>query len=123
MWQSLNEVLQAAQHEHRSGQPNELTTTEMVKKIHKMVLDDCRIKVRKFADMVGISKSAVNCIFTLLGRVLLELPLCSLFHKKSYAFSQKVSKIFIPFFYVMTVGSKGYDATTHSFEVSDITQH
>ena len=37
-------------------------------------------------------------------------------NKKRYAFSQKVSKIFIPFFYVLTVRSKGYDATTDSFQ-------
>ena len=32
-----------------------------------------------------------------------------LFHKKRYTFSQKVSKIFIPFFNVLTVRSEGYD--------------
>ena len=36
----------------------------MVKKIHKMVLDDRRLKVRELADMVGISKSAVHWILT-----------------------------------------------------------
>ena len=40
----------------------------------------------------------------------------SLFHKKRYAFSQKVSKIFIPFFYALTVRSKGYGTTTDSFQ-------
>ena len=40
----------------------------------------------------------------------------SLFHKKRYAFSQKVSKIFILFFYVMTVRSRGCGATTDSFQ-------
>ena len=40
----------------------------------------------------------------------------SLFHKKRYAFSLKVSKIFIPFFYVLTVRSKGYGVTTDSFQ-------
>ena len=35
------------QDEHRNGRPNEVTTTEMVKKIHKMVLDDRRIIVRE----------------------------------------------------------------------------
>ena len=43
--------------EHHSGRSNKVTTTEMVKKIHKMVLDDRRLKVRELADMVGISKS------------------------------------------------------------------
>ena len=36
----------------------------MVKKIHKMVLDDRQLKVRKLADMVGISKSAVHRMLT-----------------------------------------------------------
>ena len=46
--------------EHRSGRPNEVTTTELVNKIHKMVLDDRRLKVRESADLVGISKTAVH---------------------------------------------------------------
>jgi len=54
----------SCQDEHRSGRPNEVTTPEMVKKIHKMVLDDRRLKVRELADMVGISKSAVHRILT-----------------------------------------------------------
>ena len=33
-----------------------------MKKIYKIVLDDRRLKVRELADMVGISKSAVNII-------------------------------------------------------------
>lgn len=37
-------------------------TPEMVKKIHKAVLDDCRLKVRELVDIVGISKSAVHRI-------------------------------------------------------------
>ncbi|CAK9820465.1 Histone-lysine N-methyltransferase SETMAR [Anthophora plagiata] len=36
----------------------------MVKKIHKMVLDDRRLKVCELADMIGISKSAVHRILT-----------------------------------------------------------
>ena len=54
----------SCQDEHRSGRPNEVTTSEMVKKIHKAVLDDRRLKVRELADMVGISKSAVHRILT-----------------------------------------------------------
>ena len=38
--------------------------TEMVKKIHKMVLDDSRIEVHKLVDMVGIQKSDVHHILT-----------------------------------------------------------
>ena len=44
------------QDKHRSGQPNKVTMTETVKKIHKMVLDKRRLKVHKRATIVGISK-------------------------------------------------------------------
>ena len=44
----------SCRNEHRSDRTNEVTTTEMVKKLHKMVLDDRRLKVRELADMVGI---------------------------------------------------------------------
>ncbi|GFW85489.1 mariner transposase [Trichonephila clavipes] len=50
--------------EHRSGRPNEVTTLEIVKKIHKAVLDDRRLKVCGLADIVGISKSAVHHILS-----------------------------------------------------------
>ena len=50
--------------EHRCGRPNEVTTPETIKKIHKMVLEDRRLKVRELADMAGISKSAVHRILT-----------------------------------------------------------
>ena len=49
---------------HLSSQQNEATMTEMVKKIHKMVLDVPWLKVRELADMVGISKSAEYRILT-----------------------------------------------------------
>ena len=37
--------------EHRSGRPSEVAIPEMVKKIHKMVLGDRRLKVRELADI------------------------------------------------------------------------
>ena len=46
----------SCQDEHRSCRSNEVTTPEMVKKNHKMVLDDRQLKVRELADMVAISK-------------------------------------------------------------------
>ena len=54
----------SCQDEHRSGGPNEVTTPKMVKKIHKMVLYDRRLKVSQLADMAGISKSVVYLILT-----------------------------------------------------------
>ena len=56
----------SCQDEHRSGQQNKVTTKEMSKKIHKLVLDDCRLKVGELAHMVGISKSEVH-------RILIEI--------------------------------------------------
>ena len=50
--------------EHCSGRPNEVTTAEMVKKIHKMILGDRRLKVRQLADMVDISKNVVYRVLT-----------------------------------------------------------
>ena len=52
----------SCQDEHRSGRSTEVNTTEMVKKIHKIVLNDRRLEVRELADMVGISKSSVHRI-------------------------------------------------------------
>ena len=54
----------SCQDEHCSGRLNEVTTIEIVRKIHKMVLDERRLKVRELADMVGIPKSAVHRILT-----------------------------------------------------------
>ena len=54
----------SCQDEHCSVRPNKVITTQMVKKVHKMVLDDRRLKVRELVDMVGISKRAVHCILT-----------------------------------------------------------
>ncbi|XP_055383346.1 histone-lysine N-methyltransferase SETMAR-like [Condylostylus longicornis] len=52
--------------EHRTGRPNEVTTPETVKKIHKIILDGRRLKVRELADIlvVGLSKSAAHRILT-----------------------------------------------------------
>lgn len=52
------------QDEHRRGRPNDVTTLQMMQKIHKMILDDLRLKLRELADIVGISKSAVRRILT-----------------------------------------------------------
>ena len=55
----------SCQDEHRRGRPsNEVTTTGMVKKIHKKALGDRRLEVRELADMVGFSKSAAHRILT-----------------------------------------------------------
>uniref|UniRef100_T1IEG5 Uncharacterized protein n=1 Tax=Rhodnius prolixus TaxID=13249 RepID=T1IEG5_RHOPR len=39
----------------RSGRPIEVTNPEIIDKIHDMVMDDRRVKVREIASAVGIS--------------------------------------------------------------------
>jgi len=46
----------------RSGRPKEVVTPEIVDKIHGMILDDRRIKVREVAEAVGISTERVHHI-------------------------------------------------------------
>ena len=48
--------------EHRSGRPVEVTTPEMIDKIHDIVLSDRRIKVREIVDATGISQGTVFSI-------------------------------------------------------------
>lgn len=46
----------------RSGRPKEVVTPEIVDKIHGMILDDRRMKVREVAETVGISTERVHHI-------------------------------------------------------------
>ena len=48
--------------EARSGRPVEVTTPEMIAKIHRIVMDDRRMKVRDIAEIVGISVDRVHNI-------------------------------------------------------------
>ena len=45
-----------------SGRPVEATTPEIVDKIHDMVMDDRRLKVREIASALGISSEWVHNI-------------------------------------------------------------
>lgn len=49
---------------HHSGRPNEVTMPEIGNKIHEMVLDDSRLKMRDLTDLVRISNSTVYRILT-----------------------------------------------------------
>ena len=49
---------------HRSGGPVEVTTLEMIGKIHDMVLSDRQIKVREIVEDTGIS---ISILFEKLG--------------------------------------------------------
>ena len=48
--------------ESRSGHPIEVTTQETIDKVHDMVMEDRRLKVRELANIVGISTERVHHI-------------------------------------------------------------
>ncbi|XP_067135376.1 histone-lysine N-methyltransferase SETMAR-like [Centruroides vittatus] len=48
--------------EHCSGRPVEVTTSEMIDKIHDMILSDRRIKVREIVEATGISQGTIFSI-------------------------------------------------------------
>lgn len=52
----------STQDEPRSGRPVEVTTPEMIDKIHDMVLNDRRIKVREIVEATGVSQGTVFSI-------------------------------------------------------------
>ena len=49
----------STKNEHRSGRPVEMTTPEMIDKIHDMVLSDPRIKMHETVEATGISQGTV----------------------------------------------------------------
>ena len=48
--------------EQRSGRPVEVSTPEMIDKIHDMVLNDRRVKLREIVEATGVSKGTVISI-------------------------------------------------------------
>jgi transposase len=46
----------------REGRPKSATTPEIIEQVHHMVLDHRRMKVRKIAETIGISKERVGYI-------------------------------------------------------------
>lgn len=55
--------LTSCQSEPCSGRPNEVTTSEVVKRIHKAILDDSRLKVRELAVSKKYSASYITWKF------------------------------------------------------------
>ena len=84
--------------EKHSGRPNEVTTTEMVKKIHKMVLHDRRLKVRELADMVSISRSDLHRI---LAENLDKRKLCARWVPRLFTVEQKQRRDDVPIEYLV----------------------
>lgn len=50
--------------DERSGRPKTATSNDIVQKVHQLVLDDRRIKVREIAEAISISKERVCYILT-----------------------------------------------------------
>lgn len=50
--------------EPRSGRPKTATLPDIIEKVHHIVLNDRRVKVRKIADIMGISNDSVHRILT-----------------------------------------------------------
>ena len=55
---SLNVAVPALKLIHVKDVQKSATTPEIIEQVHNMVLDDRRMKVRKIAETVGISKDA-----------------------------------------------------------------
>ena len=47
-----------------SRRPKRATSLEFIAKVHKMVMEDCRLKVREIAEAVGMSPEQVYHILT-----------------------------------------------------------
>lgn len=52
-------------HAERSGRPNEAIIPENIKKVHKLVINDRKLKVHELADIMKIS---VGSVFTILHK-------------------------------------------------------
>ena len=51
----------------RLGRPKDITTSEIIEKIHEIVLDDPKVKVRELAEAAGISIESVVKILHAFG--------------------------------------------------------
>lgn len=74
----------------RSGRPNEAVTPENIKKIHKIVLADRKLKLREIADAVKISEGSV---FTILHEHLGMRKLCAKWVPRELTIDQKQQRV------------------------------
>ena len=59
---SLNVVVKDTEDAERSGRPNEVVTSETIKKVHQIVFENRKLKLRKIADTLKISYGSVYAI-------------------------------------------------------------
>lgn len=74
----------------RSGRPNEAVIPENIKKIHKLVMNDRKLKVHELADIVKISDGSV---FTILHEHLGMRKLCAKWVPRELTVDQKQQRI------------------------------
>jgi len=68
------------------GRPIEVTTPEMIRKIHRIVIEDRRMKVRDIAEIVGIS---VDRVYNILHKELEMKNVCARWVPRSLTIVQK----------------------------------
>ena len=78
--------------EHRPGRPIEVTTPEMIEKIHDMILDDPKLKLRELAEAVHISYGSV---YNIMHEKLEARKLCSRWVPRSLTIDQKLERVSI----------------------------
>lgn len=74
----------------RSGRPNKAVISETIKKIHKLVMNDRKLKVHELADIVKISDGSV---FTILHERLAMRKLCAKYVPRELTVDQKQQRV------------------------------
>lgn len=72
------------------GRPNEVTTSEMIEKIYKIVLEDRKVKVREITNMVNISTERV---YNILHEHLQMKKLCARWVPRFLTIDQKQERV------------------------------
>ncbi|KAF7283833.1 hypothetical protein GWI33_022870 [Rhynchophorus ferrugineus] len=70
----------------RSGRPKEVATDENVKKIHKMIFKDSKLKLNKIADTLKIS---IECVYHIIYEYLGMRKLCAKWVPRELTFDEK----------------------------------
>lgn len=77
-------------HAERSGRPNEAIIPENIKKVHKLVINDRKLKVHELADIMKIS---VGSVFTILHKHLAMWKLCAKSVPREFTVDQKQQRV------------------------------
>ena len=58
---SFNVVVQTLKMLNATGRPNEVVTPETIKKVHQIIFENRKLKLREIADTLKISYGSVRC--------------------------------------------------------------